>query len=117
MAQAGTLGSRQLVGWCAVLGASITLASLVNAGLTGGGALASPTTVAISPATAALADGDDIRARHLATADGELQLTGASESEEAPHACSSHSTYFGSLGWLIYNTAQGSTCAYVIAEH
>jgi len=51
-----------------VLGASITLASLLSAGLTRGGAAASPTPVAISPATAALADGDDIRARFLATA-------------------------------------------------
>ena len=103
-------GLWQLLAWCALLGASIALASLLSAGLTAGGALASPTPVALSPATAALADGDDIRARYLATADGELQLTGASESKEAPHACSPHSTSFGSLGWLITDTARGSNC-------
>ncbi len=73
MAHAQVITGRccQVMGWSSLLATALLLACLLNAGVTNGtpGVVqAAPTRILPSPATAALADGDDVRARFLATA-------------------------------------------------
>lgn len=59
----------QVAGWSGLLAGALLLASLFQAGATNGTgspAPVAPTPVYRSPATAALTDGDDVRARFLA---------------------------------------------------
>jgi hypothetical protein len=61
--------SRNVVGWSSLVAGTVLLASLFNAAVTsgsGGVDQARPTRVLPSDTTAALADGDDVRAGQLA---------------------------------------------------
>jgi hypothetical protein len=61
----------EVLGWSSLVAGALMSASLLNAGVTngtGGVVHAAPTRILSSPATAALADGDDVRARFLADA-------------------------------------------------
>jgi len=63
---------QQIAGWSSLTAVALLMASLLNVAVTtGSGAVqAAPTRTFSSPATAALADGDDVRARFLANAPG-----------------------------------------------
>ena len=87
-------GGRWLLPWFGVLLVSIALACAVTSAMT---RLWSPADWPAWTDSGALAN-------------GEIQLTQATDNKAAAHACGSHSTYFGGLGWLIYDTARGSTC-------
>ena len=61
--------SRNVVGWSSLVAGTVLLASLFNAAVTSGSGRvdqAGPTRVLLSETTAALADGDDVRAGQLA---------------------------------------------------
>ncbi len=69
-AQVTTGRYRQVAGWTSLAAGAVLLALLFNAGVTNGTAgveQAAPTAELSSLATAALADGDDVRARFLLT--------------------------------------------------
>ena len=77
MSQLDALGHTkpgQVLRWCALIAVSLVLASLVQAiaaaALVDAGAAGPPAT-RLSATTAALADGDDVRARFLVSIDGE----------------------------------------------
>jgi len=60
--------SRNVVGWSSLVAGTVLLASLFNAAVTSGSGRvdqAGPTRVLLSDTTAALADGDDVRAAQL----------------------------------------------------
>ena len=70
-AQVTTRRRRQVLGWSSLIASALLLASLLNAGVTNGTGQvvqAAPTRVLPSPSTAALADGDEVRAPLLANA-------------------------------------------------
>ena len=72
---------RQIAAWSSLTAVALLMASLLKAGVTTGSGVvqAAPTRVFSSPATAPLADGDDVLARFLANAPEENCVLSAAQ--------------------------------------
>jgi len=101
VAQSSLRWGRWLLPWFPVLLVSIALACAATSAIT------RPWTTADW----------SVRTGSGVLADGQFQLTEAADDKAAPQACSSDSSYFGSLGWFTYDRARGAACGFVIANN